>query len=167
MRTQALENFCNWLEQTPLSVSIQSTPWVVPSVQTIHILALAAVLISAMMINLRILNASGIEQVTARVLMRFARVIWWALPVLLVSGLVLITGEPARSLANDIFQIKMILLVCAICIILVLQKRLSHDPLYWESTASRRLSARLLACLSTFCWLAIICAGRWIAYTYS
>jgi hypothetical protein len=167
MRTQSLEDFCNWIEQTPLSVSIQSTPWVVPTVQTIHILAIAALLISAVMINLQILSNSGADQPLSRVFTRYVKIIWLALPILFISGVLLITGEPARSLANDVFQIKMFLLACAIIITLVLQKRLSDDSLYWESTPPRRQAARFLAIISTVCWLAIICAGRWIAYTYS
>ena len=46
MRTQAIDNFCSWLDQTPLSQAIQSTPWVIPAVQTVHILAIAAVMSS-------------------------------------------------------------------------------------------------------------------------
>ena len=56
MRTQALDRFCSWLEQTPLSQAIQSAGWVVPTVQTIHILAIAAVLSSVLMLDLRLLG---------------------------------------------------------------------------------------------------------------
>lgn len=167
MRTKALEDFCGWLEQTPLSESIQQILWVVPAVQTVHILAIAAVLISALMINLRLLNIGHAEQTTISVFARFTKIIWWALPVLLLSGALLIVGEPARSLANDVFQLKMLLLLSVIGITFVLQKRLSGDDLFWESTAARQMTARTLALLSMGCWLGIICAGRWIAYTYT
>src|SRR5207253_2508071 len=98
---------CAWLEQTPLSQVIQSTGWIVPAVQTVHILAIAAVMASTLMIAWR-----G-EQ-------RFRPVIWWALPVLLATGVVMIAGEPARSLANPIFQLKMLLLASAIAAMIAL-----------------------------------------------
>ena len=47
MRTPSLDDFCVWLEQTPLSQTIQITGWIVPALQTIHILAIAAVALSA------------------------------------------------------------------------------------------------------------------------
>src|SRR5438552_18413903 len=113
MRTQALDRFCSWLEQTPLSQAIQTTSWVVPSVQTIHILAIAAVMSSVLMLDLRLLGVVGRDQPLARVCARFRPVIWWALPVLLATGIVMIIGEPARSRANPIFQLQMILLLSA------------------------------------------------------
>ena len=116
MRTRALLDFCSWLEQTPLSQTIQSTGWIVPAVQTVHILSIAAVLSSVLMIDLRLMGFLGRDQPLARVSERFQPVIWWTLPVLLATGSVMIIGEPARSLANSVFQLKMALLVAAIIV---------------------------------------------------
>jgi hypothetical protein len=133
MRTPALDRFCAWLEQTPLSQAIQGAGWVVPAVQTIHILAIAAVISSALMLALR-LDA------------RFRQVIWWALPVLAATGLVMIVGEPVRSLENPVFQLKMALLVSAIVVTLLPYKN------------------RITAITSLSLWVGIVFAGRWIAY---
>src|SRR5438477_11750559 len=114
MRTQALDRFCSWLEQTPLSQAIQTTSWVVPAVQTIHILAIAAVMSSVLMLDLRLLGVVGTDQPLARATSRFRPVIWWTLPILLATGVVMIIGEPARSLANSVFQLEMLLLLAAI-----------------------------------------------------
>ena len=133
MRTPALDKFCAWLEQTPLSQAIQTAGWVVPAVQTVHILAIAAVMASALMIALR-LDA------------RFRPVIWWALPVLAATGLVMIVGEPVRSLENPVFQLKMALLATAIVVALLPYKN------------------RAVAVASLSLWIGIVFAGRWIAY---
>src|SRR5439155_19731403 len=77
MRTRALLDFCSWLEQTPLSQTIQSTGWIVPAVQTVHILSIAAVLSSVLMIDLRLMGFLGRDQPLARVSARFLPVIWW------------------------------------------------------------------------------------------
>jgi len=147
MRTQALDKFCSWLEQTPLSQTIQSTSWVVPTVQTIHILAIAAVMSSVLMLDLRLLGVVGTDQPLARVTSRFRPVIWWTLPILLATGAVMIIGEPARSLANSVFQLKMLLLLAAIGV-----------------TAAFHQGPRIVAVLSLALWIGIVFAGRWIAY---
>ena len=54
---QSLNMASKWLEQTSLSQAIQLTNWVVPTVQTIHILAICVVASSALMIDLRLLGA--------------------------------------------------------------------------------------------------------------
>jgi hypothetical protein len=147
MRTQSLDRFCAWLEQTPLSQAIQNTGWVVPAVQTIHILAIAAVMSSVLMLDLRVLGIVGRDQPLARVTGRFRPVIWWTLPLLLATGIVMIVGEPARSLANPVFQLKMLLLLAAIA-----------------ATTALREGSRIIAILSLLLWVGIVFAGRWIAY---
>ena len=164
MRTQSLDRFCAWLDQTPLSQTIQTTGWVVPTVQTVHILAIAAVMASVLMIDLRLLGVLGREQPVARVSERFRPVIWWTLPILLATGILMIIGEPVRSLENPIFQLKMALLVTAIIVTLSYQVPLGRDPAFWDLTGSRRGVARIIAVLSLLLWVGIVFAGRWIAY---
>jgi hypothetical protein len=163
VRTQSLDVFCKWLEQTPLSQTIQSTGWIVPTVQTFHILSVAAVLSSVLMIDLRLTGILGRDQPLVRVSERFRPVIWWTLPILLGTGILMIIGEPARSLENPIFQLKMALLIAAIAVTLGYQLPLRRDPLFWDS-AARRGAARMVAALSLFLWVGIVFAGRWIAY---
>ena len=58
---QLLNSICIWIDQTALSQAIQTASWVVPSVQTVHILAIAAVMGAAMMISLRLLHVVGCD----------------------------------------------------------------------------------------------------------
>src|SRR6266704_2789112 len=111
MRTQSLHDFCAWLEQTPLSQTIQSAGWIVPAVQTVHILSIAAVMSSVLMIDLRLIGILGRDQPLARVSERFRPVIWWTLPILLPTGIIMITGEPARPLEIPVYQSKIELLL--------------------------------------------------------
>lgn len=164
MRTQSLDRFCAWLDQTPLSQTIQATAWIVPTVQTVHILAIAAVMGSVLMIDLRLLGFLGREQPLARVSERFRPVIWWTLPLLLASGMLMIIGEPVRSLENPIFQLKMALLIAAIIVTLSYQVPLGKDPAFWDATSGRRGAVRIIAVVSLLLWVSIVSAGRWIAY---
>ena len=54
--TRSLNAICVWIDQTPLSQAIQVTNWVVPTVQTVHILAIAVVASSALMVDLRLIG---------------------------------------------------------------------------------------------------------------
>ncbi len=158
---QTLNSVCVWIDSTALSQAIQNAPWVVPTVQTVHILAIAALMASMLMINLRLAGIAGRDQRLALVAGRFTPVIWRALPVLLVSGVFLIIGEPARALKNNIFQIKMLLVISAIFVTLYFAAPLKKNPAYWDSRGGLGM---LVALLSVSLWVAIIFAGRWIAY---
>jgi hypothetical protein len=160
----SLQAFCNWLASTYLSQSIQTAEWIIPAIQTVHIVAVAAVVTSALMIDLRLFGVRWQDQTTAAVVGRFVPFIWWSLPVLLLTGAILIIAEPARALQNPVFLLKMVLLVAAICITLACQIPLSKDRGYWEASQGRRRGARAIAAISLPFWVGIVFAGRWIAY---
>jgi Family of unknown function (DUF6644) len=147
-----------------MSHTIQTINWIVPAVQTLHILAIAAVMSSVLMINLRLVGALGRDQPLPRFSARFLPVIWWALPVLLITGAIMVIGEPMRSLENVVFQLKMCLVLAAIAITLGFQAPLKRNPAFWERTASRRGGALTMAVVSLALWVSIVFAGRWIAY---
>lgn len=164
MVLQALDPFCNWLAATSFSQTIQTIEWIVPAVQTVHILAVAAVATSALMINLRLLGVRSLDQPVAAVTQRFLPFIWWPLPILLITGSLLIVAEPARSLENPVFILKMTLLLVAASLTLACQLPLRGEEAFWEITPGRRTAAKLIALASIPLWVGIICAGRWIAY---
>jgi len=159
-----LDRFCEWLKVTPFSVALQSTSWVVPLVQTVHILAIGAVIGSGLMIALRSLGWVAPDQTLANTNLRFLRVIWWSLPVLLLSGALMISAEPARSLENPAFVLKMALLLLSIVVNLGYQAPLRRNPDFWEISGVRRRFGQLIALLSLALWVGVIISGRWIAY---
>jgi hypothetical protein len=85
--------------------------------------------------------------------------------VLLITGSLLIIGEPRRSLLNSTFYLKMALLAVAIVFTAWLQWTLSSSPNFWDKNRGRRMAGQLAATLSIVVWCGILFAGRWIAYT--
>ncbi len=159
-----LHGFAQWLGQPPVSQVIQNVSWIIPSVQSIHILCISIVISAVFMVDLRLLGVIGRSQPVAAYTSRFLTWIWPTLVILLISGSILITGEPTRSLENPAFQTKMVLLILAMATTLGLQLPTHKDPAYWELTKGHRMSARALAVLSLVLWVGIVFAGRWIAY---
>ena len=159
-----LDSFCAWLAATPASNTIKSVAWVVPAVQTVHILAVAAVITSALMINLQLLGVGGRERAVASTTNRFVSYLWWSLPVLLATGVTLIIGEPARVLKSPVFLLKMGLLIAAVSVMLVCRTPLQGGKAFWDLNGRRRWAVRCIAAASLTLWVAIIFAGRWIAY---
>lgn len=159
-----ITQLCDWLAATPLSVGIQSTSWLIPAVQTVHILAIAALIGASLAVSLHLLGVSARTESSRDIAARYLPIVWWSLPILLLSGAVLIVAEPARSLANPIFAIKMGLLLIASIVTLSFQLPLRRDGEFWRATPSRVLVARSLGVLSFSLWVSVIFAGRWIAY---
>jgi hypothetical protein len=158
-------DFAKWLGATSLSHAIQTAGWIIPALQTIHILAIATLFFSAVILDLRLWGVLQRDAGLGEIARRFLPVIWPTVLVLLLTGSFLIIGEPRRSLLNTTFYLKMTLLVFALALTAVLQWSLSAAPEFWERGRGRRIAARFAATMSILLWCGIIFAGRWIAYT--
>jgi hypothetical protein len=163
MSDGALLGLSKWLGATSLSHQIQGVGWIIPTLQTVHILGVAVLFSSVTLVNLRVLQVLQRDAPLADVAQRFLPVVFPLLLVLLASGSLLIIGEPRRSLINATFYLKMTLLLVAIVITVCLQR--SFASTFWNKTPARRVAVRLAAVLSILVWCGIIFAGRWIAYT--
>ena len=167
MILETLRHLEQWLAGTAMSSTIQNISWIIPTVQTVHILCVALVMAAVFIVDLRILGVLARTQTLAMLTQRYLTWIWYLLPVLFLSGAILIIGEPARSLLNPAFGAKMLLLITAALLTLTVQRPLRHDAGFWESSTQRRAIAQGIAVLSLAAWSCIVFAGRWIAYVAS
>jgi hypothetical protein len=165
MMPGALGKLSTWLAATPLSHAVKTTEWVIPSLQTVHILCVAAVFSSAIVVDLRIWRLLEREEPLPEVVRRFLPTIWPLLLILLITGGLLIVGEPRRSLLNSTFLLKMALLAVAAVITSGLQRSILSSPKSWNMDQGRRIAGRFAATVSILVWCGVLFAGRWIAYT--
>ena len=159
-----LRAFAEWLSTTSLSATIQNVSWIIPAVQTIHIVCVAVVIPGAFFVDLRIHGIFSRSQSLAALSNRFLTWIWYALILLFVTGALLLIGEPGRSLTNPMFGAKMAMLVVVVALTLILQRRLARDAGYWDASGGRQAAAKAIAVLSLGLWSCVVYAGRWIAY---
>jgi hypothetical protein len=159
-----LSDLSKWLAATSLSHTIQTTSWIIPTLQTIHVLCVAVVFSSAVLVDLRIWRLTQRDVPLSDVGRRFLPLIWPVVVILLLTGSLLIVGEPRRSLVNDTFYIKMVLLAFALVLTGLLQWSLTA-PGFWERDVVHRVVGRVAALASILAWSGIIFAGRFIAYT--
>jgi hypothetical protein len=162
-KERRVEAFAQWLAATPFSRGIARTFWLIPVLQSIHILAIAVVLSSVAMIELRIAGLVK-SQTMAQTAHRFLPWLWAGLLLLAATGTLLIIGEPKRSLPNPAFQLKMLLLALAILMVLAFQASVRPTATLWTRNPNGRMLTSLLAIFVFLLWCAIAVAGRWIAY---
>lgn len=163
----AVDTFIGWVVETPLSLFVQTNLWVIPTLQTLHILCIAVVIAAAAMLNLRLLGLIMRDEPLTAIVRRFLPSAWIAVAVLAVSGTLLLIAEPARSILAFPFQLKMLMLAAVIVLTVVTQRHVASHAAAWDGGAATAPSMRATAVVSMALWLAIIVAGRWIAYAES
>src|ERR1700733_14991601 len=113
---------------TSISVAFQTAKWFVPTVQTVHIIAIAILLTTVYVISFRLVGLTRGSRPLPIIMAKSTPWIWAALAVLLLTGLLLTITEPARELLNWVFRIKMVLVVALAAILAWLQVRMRADP---------------------------------------
>jgi len=154
--------FAEWLGTTPLSVAIQSTLWVTPLLQSIHILMIGVVFTIVLVLALRVLGRVRADEPLAEIYGRFAPWFWSALCVMFLTGLVLSIAEPVRETHALSFWIKMSLIVVGIVSATVFGRTVRVAAGAGGAVYSSR--ARAVAVVTVAMWLFIIFLGRAIAY---
>lgn len=155
--------FAGWLQATPLSVAIQSTLWLTPLLQSIHIVMIGIVFVSIAVVALRVLGRLNTDEPLAVVWARFAPWFWSALGVMAGTGIVLAISEPIRQVSAMSFWIKMALLAIGIVSALYFGRVVSTASA-GAQTGDVGGKARVAAIVTILLWLTIIFMGRSIAY---
>jgi hypothetical protein len=157
--------FIQWLQSTPLSLSVRRISWLIPMMQTLHILANGLVLSAIIMIDLRLWRRAGAEPLADRV-RRLLPWLWAALGVLTATGLVLVLGTPRRTLLDPTFQVKMLIMLVAIVATLALAavlRRIAPEPAAAGRMTGILAGAAGAATLMLWLGATIAGRGRWIA----
>jgi magnesium-transporting ATPase (P-type) len=163
LRTTSLVEFSLWISNLPISLWIGTNFFVIPIMQCLHILAIAASFSSVLMINLRILGLTGTNRTMNQVVRRYLPWIWWSLAVLILTGIGMIVGEPIRELINPIFWIKMVLVIAVILLSIWFQAKANRHSPSWNVKGGA-IGMRAGAVGIILLWCAVMAGGRWIAY---
>jgi len=157
-----VHGFAAWLQGTPASNAIKTVSWLVPLLQSLHILTIGVVFVSSLMVALRVLGLMRTDESFEAVWSRFAPWIWWGLGLMAATGLILVVAEPVREFSTLSFWMKMLLVASGV----------TSTALYGRSlrVAARlapvqfSVGAKTASVLIIVLWLAVIFLGRAIAY---
>ena len=121
---------------------------------------------SVFMIYLRILGWAGMDQTLRQTTMRFGPWLTGGLCLMLVTGILMVIGEPVRELVTFSFWLKMFLVAVSTLIAAAFQITLRKHERLWEETLVNRKSIKGLAIAAFLIWVCIIILGRLIAYDH-
>jgi hypothetical protein len=153
-----------WIEHSALSDWIRGSDCICafPMIVTLHNIGMAFLAGCGIAIDLRIIGfAPGIP---LKPLARLLPLMWLAFAINATTGVLLLIAYPTKALTNPLFYVKIGLVAVA----LILVYRVARDVLSAAGPEGKPLAmkARTLAGASLVAWLALIAAGRYLAYTH-
>lgn len=165
LKTMLLQT-ADGISKTRLSQLLVDHQWVVPTSQSLHIAGVSVVFSCAMVISLRLLGVGRSHRTVSQLTATLVPWMYWALALLLFTGLVQTIAEPVRQFVTPAFWLKMLLIVLVVLLTAHFARAVSRRAPRWDSPATMPGIAKLWGLLSLGLWIAIIFCGRFIGYTW-
>lgn len=160
-----VRTLADWIAQTDLSTTFQNVSWLVPTSQSIHIVAVGAVFTAAIMLNARLLGVVKGHRSISQLADDLVPWIWRGLAALVVTGLLQTITEPVRQFVTPVFWAKMSMIIVVASFTATYARVIRRNAAEWESAGTGSRTAKVFAVVSTILWIAIITCGRFIGYT--
>jgi hypothetical protein len=164
---ETISAFLTWLEGTPLSLSIRESAWAFPTIEAVHVIALALVVGTIAIVDLRLLGLASTAQSVRGLCREVLPWTWGAFSLAVTTGALMFASHATGYFGNTAFRIKLLLLAAAGVNMLVFQLVTHRGIARWDRDATLPLPARLAGAISLTCWVAVVFFGRWIGFTMS
>ena len=146
------------LLQNAIADALNNTEWAFPLAECFHIGGFAVAVGSIVLVDFRMLNLGLRKETAARMVQYTEPWTLVALVFVLFSGAALFLSQSDLYLANQVFPIKMYLLVAAILYNFTIHRMVASSP-----NASPAVS-KLVAIVSILLWVSIVFGGIFIAF---
>lgn len=153
------------INDLPVSGTIRQSDSAFPWLESIHVMAISAVVGLIAIVDLRLMGIPAHTPSRRRLESHALPIVWAAFAVSLVSGALLFASNAVRYIKNDDFQIKIFLILLAFLNMCVFQyltkKRMNLD----EDHIRLSMGTRLAGGISLALWIAAVFFGRRIGFT--
>lgn len=153
--------FFQWCEASALGQTIRDSQWLFPAIESIHLIALAAIGGAVLVLDLRMLGF-GIRRRSVAQIARDAQP-WLiaSLIVMMVTGVSLFLSEAIKCYYSQAFWVKMTALPIAALFAFTIRRRVAAA----NDAQISRYTRAAVAVISLTLWFTVGAAGRWIGFS--
>jgi len=147
------------LEMTYIGRAIRESLWLFPAIEAVHLLGLAVIGGSILVVDMRLLGA-GITRLRSSEVLASAKP-WFvgALVTMFATGIPLFLSEAIKCFYNTSFWVKMVALATGIVFTFAVRNRVASRD------GAPPWLARTIGALSRAVWFTVAAAGRWIGFS--
>jgi hypothetical protein len=157
------DSFWTAIETSSLAVFVKESVWAYPALETIHIIGLGLLFGAIIAFDLRVLGLTASLSVM-RLGKHLLPWVWTGFGLNAVSGILLFASDATDFADNPALRAKLALIFIAGLNALYFNRRIAPAFTDWDQGTRTPALARLSATCSIVLWIAIVIAGRMIAY---
>ncbi len=149
-----------WLEDTAIGVAVRDSLWLFPVIEAVHLLALALIGGTILLVDLRLLGFGLRSQPVALLAENVHPWLVGGLATMIATGIPMFLSEAIKCYYSPPFWYKMSFLVIAIAYTFTVRKRVTAA----DEARVGPVWGRLAAVASLGLWFGVGFSGRWIAF---
>lgn len=161
----SLLSFCEWLQETALSVGIRESLVWFPLLIALHVMGTVTAVGLILALDIRLLGW-GMRRTPVSAI--FEQLRNWAIVGFvyqIVTGLLLFWSEPVKCYNSPAFWIKMIAMGLAFGNAFLFDKTVYPSSAHWDQAPNMPFRAKFAGAASFLLWGVVIWGGRWTAYS--
>jgi hypothetical protein len=160
-----LDSVLQTLQDTAVASAVREGETLFPWIECVHVLALALVIGSIAIVDLRLLGLRFRERSVVATAAEALPITWSAFAVALLTGALMFASNAIAYAHNSYFQAKMVLIAIAGLNMAGYHLFVGRRAASWHSAALTPLRARIIGGVSLVLWIAVAACGRWIGFT--
>jgi hypothetical protein len=153
--------FFQWCEGSMLGSAIRTSPWAFAVIESVHLLALAAIGGAVLVVDLRLLGWGLREQPVNDIARDAFPWLVGSLGVMLVTGVALFLSEATKCYYSTPFWVKMGSLALAMIFTFTIRRTITGAD---EGRVSPVIY-KIVALVSLTLWFGVGAGGRWIGFS--
>jgi hypothetical protein len=153
--------FLTWCESSWIGEGIRDSSWLFPVIESFHLLALAVIGGSVVVLNLSLLGLGPGPRSAAQVWRDTRPWFVGSLAVMLTSGFLLFLSEAVKLYYHEAFWVKMSALILSLLFTATVQRRTALG----DSERVSTWRSRAVALVSLLLWFLVGAGGRWIGFS--
>jgi hypothetical protein len=157
-----------WIQALPVSAAVRGDSgweWLFPIIEIVHVVALALVFGTILMVDLRLIGLSSRSSAVSRLSSEMLPLTWSAFLVAVISGSLLFMSKAQVYWMNTQFRWKFILMFLAGVNMLIFHFGIYRRVTDWDRALPPPTAARIAGGVSVLLWIGVIFFGRWIGFT--
>lgn len=158
-----LFRFCEWLEQVPWIVAVNSSSTGAVIVELIHYISFFLLVGTIVFVDLRVLGIAARNKNVRTLAEQLFPLSWVGLIFATLSGFVLFAGDATAFFRADVFQFKILVILTAVIVGLLLQWQVTRPRRSPEISLAAGFATKSLAFLSLVLWIGAILASLEVA----
>lgn len=162
-----IDGVLQWLEASAWATTIRESLLWFPVVESIHVIGLAMVFGTILILDLRLMGVASVHRPFQRVAADIMKWTWGAFAITVITGALMFITNAQVYFHNTYFRVKMLLLILAGLNMAAFELTAGRKVAAWDGAGAVHPRGRKVAVLSLAIWLGVIVTGRLIGFTTS